>query len=269
MHSHGTRHDERVEEAARLLAEHRLQGRPFDGFPERLAPTDEPHAYEIQARVHRHLAAAGRGPLGGYKIGCTTAVMQAYLGIAHSAAGGMLASTVFHGDVDLGFADYVRPGVECELAVRIGRDLPATEAPFDRAGIREAVAAVMAAIEIVDDRYVDYPGLDAHTLIADDFFGAGCVLAEERRDWRDIDLGAVSGRMEINGIVIGEGHGRDILGDPLEALQWLANMARRERGLRAGDVVSLGSLVSTEWIAAGDVVVVDCPGLGRVSATFR
>jgi 2-keto-4-pentenoate hydratase len=44
-------------------------------------------------------------------------------------------------------------------------------------------------------------------------------------------------------------------------------MARRERGLRAGDVVSLGSLVATQWVATGDVVV-DCPGLGRVTARF-
>jgi 2-keto-4-pentenoate hydratase len=195
--------------------------------------------------------------------------MQAYLGIAHPSAGGVLASTVFDGDADLAFADYVRPGVECELAVRLGEDIPCTEAPFHRPRIAQAIDAVMAAIEVVDDRYVDYPGLDAYTLIADDFFGAGCVLGEERRDWRRIDLGNVSGQMEINGRTVGEGRGRDILGDPLEALQWLANsMARRDRSLRAGDLVSLGSLVATQWVADGDVVVVDCPELGRVSARF-
>lgn len=269
MPSDRQHHEGRVEEAARLLADHRLNTRAFDRFPEPLAPADEAHAYEIQESVHRHLATAGRGPLGGYKIGCTTAVMQAYLGIPHPSGGGVLAATVFHGDADLAFADYVRPGVECELAVRLGEDLPGTEAPFHRSRIAAAIDAVMAAIEIVDDRYVDYPGLDAYTLIADDFFGAGSVLGEERRDWRQIDLGNVSGRMEINGVAVGEGHGRDILGDPLEALHWLADsMARRDRDLRAGDFVSLGSLVATQWVAEGDVVVVDCPELGRVTATF-
>jgi 2-keto-4-pentenoate hydratase len=219
--------------------------------------------------VHRHLAAAGRGEQAGHKIGCTTPVMQAFLGIPHPCAGGVLASTVWHGDTEVPFASYVRPGVECELAVRLGEDLPHTEAPFDRARIRRAVAAVMASIELVDDRYVDYPSLDAYTLIADDFFGAGCVLGEERRDWRDIDLGAVLGRMTINGVAVGEGHGRDILGDPMAALQWLDDdMARRDRGLRAGSFVSLGSVVATQWVAEGDRVVVEYPELGRVAVTF-
>ena len=52
-----------------------------------------------------------------------------------------------------------------------------------------AVGAVMAAIEIVDDRYVDWRALDAPTLTADDFFGAGCVLGRDDVAWRDLDLG--------------------------------------------------------------------------------
>jgi len=39
-----------------------------------------------------------------------------------------------------------------------------------------AAAASMAAIEVVQDRYVDYPTLDTPTLIADDFFHHACVL---------------------------------------------------------------------------------------------
>ena len=258
-----------VEEAALLLADHRLRQRAFVRFPEHLAPVDARQAYAIQESLHRHLAAAGRGERVGYKVGCTTPVMQAYLGISHPSAGGILAPTVCRGDTDLRFAEYVRPGVECELAVRLGEDLPWTEAPFGRARIRRAVEAVMLAIEVVDDRYADYPSLSAYTLIADDFFGAGCVLGREQRDWRRIELGDLPGRLEINGRVVGEGHGRDILGDPLNAPEWLADeLALREGALRAGDIVSLGSLVATHWVARGDVVVADCPGLGRVTATF-
>ena len=41
-----------------------------------------------------------------------------------------------------------------------------------------AVEAYMPAIEIVDERYADWPRTEAATLIADDFFAAGCVLGE-------------------------------------------------------------------------------------------
>ena len=104
----------------------------------------------------------------------------------------------------------------------------------------EAVGAVMAAIEIVDDRYVDWRALDAPTLTADDFFGAGCVLGRDDVAWRDLDLGLVSAMMAVNGREIGSGVGADILGDPLEALVWLANGPARATGLPAGSIVMLG-----------------------------
>ena len=49
-----------------------------------------------------------------------------------------------------------------------------------------AVASCMAGMEIVDDRYVDYKSLDTPTLIADDFFDAGCVLGSAVSDWRGV-----------------------------------------------------------------------------------
>ena len=50
--------------------------------------------YEIQAALHRSRQALGHGPYAGFKIGCTTAVMQAYLGIPEPCAGGILAANL-------------------------------------------------------------------------------------------------------------------------------------------------------------------------------
>ena len=67
----------------------------------------------------------------------------------------------------------------------------------------------------------------------------------------------------------GEGRGSDILGDPLNALAWIAtNLAGREGRLRAGMFVMLGSLVTTRWVAAGDDVRIEVDGLGEARATF-
>ena len=76
----------------------------------------------------------------------------------------------------------------------------------------------------------DYRSLDTPTLIADDFFNAGCVLGDPVESWRELDLAAVQGRMTINGGEVGRGRGGDILGHPLKALAWLANaLAARGR----------------------------------------
>ena len=52
-----------------------------------------------------------------------------------------------------------------------------------RDSVAPSVAACMAAIELVDDRYADYRSLGTPTLIADDFFHVGCVLAPEVTEW--------------------------------------------------------------------------------------
>ena len=128
---------------------------------ERLASTvvdgvgDEADGYHLQWRLHGWLRAQGWGRHIGWKIGATTAVMQELLGIDHACAGGVLAGRAFAGSAELRFADLIKPGIECEIAVRLGAGIPASAAPFDAAGIRPYVATAMAAMELVDDRYDD------------------------------------------------------------------------------------------------------------------
>ena len=57
--------------------------------------------------------------------------------------------------------------------------LPPAAAPYDRGAVAAAVGACMTSIEVVDDRYVDFRALDVFTLIADDFFHAGCVVGSD------------------------------------------------------------------------------------------
>jgi 2-oxo-3-hexenedioate decarboxylase/2-keto-4-pentenoate hydratase len=153
--------------------------------------------------------------------------------------------------------------------VRLGRDLAASEAPFTAEWVAEAVEAYLPAIEIVDDRYVDWQTLGAPTLVADDFFAAGCVLGKAVARSAAPDLLAVVGRALVNGDEVGQGTGADVLGHPHNALAWLANhLAAEGRSLRAGQIVLTGSLVKTVWLNAGDKVVMELAGLGKVSAAF-
>jgi 2-oxo-3-hexenedioate decarboxylase/2-keto-4-pentenoate hydratase len=258
-----------IEAAAGLLAGARLSGARFAGLPDGLRPGGEAEAYAIQDALHVRLDAAGGGPLVGYKIGCTTAVMQRFLGIDNPCAGGVQAPGVQRRAGDFRHADFLRVGVECEIAVALARDLPEAGVPYDRHEAGDAVGACMAAIEVVDDRYQDYRAIDPLTLVADDFFHAGCVLGDPVEDWRRLDLPAARGRMTINGAEVGSGMGGDVLGHPIAALAWLANLrAAHGRPLRAGTFVLLGSVVETRWLEQGDRVEIAIEGLGGVSATF-
>ena len=260
---------DRHRRAATILRDQRLARTPIDLLPADCRPRDELDGYLVQEALHGLLAGAGLGPVAGHKIGCTTPVMQAYLGIRNPCAGGVLAATVHDGEARVCHADYVRVGAECEIAVRLGADLGPSGAPFDRARVVPAVAAVLAAMEIVDDRYRDYRALDVPTLIADDFFNAGCVLGPPVTRWRDLDLPALTGVTRLNGLEVGRGEGRAVMGHPFDALAWLANLrARLGLGLRAGEFVLLGSIVEVRWVKPGDAVAVAIEGVGEVRAVF-
>ncbi len=267
-----------IEEAARRLARARAERAPLVDLPEACRPRDEAEAYAIQARLHALQEAAGLGARVGWKIGCTTPVMQSYMGIDHPCAGGLFAGTLAQeGAQESGrydFDGFCRVGVECEIVVRLGADLPSAGAPYTREAVAGAVAACMAGIEVVDDRFRDFRKVDVWTMAAGDFFNAGCVLGAPLAEFPALELDRLTGRMTVNGAEAGQGQGRDILGHPLEALVWLANLKAREGGspgvgLAAGEIVMLGSVVETKWLARGAEVAVEIENLGTARAVFE
>lgn len=263
--------DDRVAATARAVADARLARARWHGLPADLEPADEADAYRVQAALHDELAARGEGGCAGHKIGCTTPVMQEFLGIRNPCAGRVLEREV-HGDgATVAIRGACRLGVECEVAVRLGADLPARPggAPYARDEVAAAVAECMAAIEVVEDRYADYGALSTPTLIADDFFSAGVVLGAPAPGFDPRALDAARARMLIDGVEVGAGTGADVLGHPLEALAWLASSASaRGLALRAGEFVMLGSLVATNWVEAGQEVVIENEPLGAVTVSF-
>ena len=230
-----------------------------------LLPESIDEAYEVQAAYQGALA-KDFGAVAGYKIAYTTAALQQSSGISEPVAGVILARNVRHSPAELKSADFLQPGIECEVGVRLGRDLPASGAPYDRDGVSDAVDAVMTAFEVVDNRRTQ--GQDTQTqlltTIASNILNAGVVLGEPVADWRGIHLAGCRGYMKINGELVGEGMGSDVMGHPLEPLAWLANaLAAHGQELKAGMIVITGSIVSPKWLSPGDSALIEIEGLGQ------
>ncbi len=258
-----TTESDRVAGAARQFYDHQIARRRC-ALPEALRPRDLAEGYAVQDRLHALYAEGGFGALAGWKIALTTRVMQELVGVDHPCEGAIFSTGVRRGRATVPARDHVRIGGEAEIAVRLGRDLPAAGAPYDRDAVAGAVAACMAAVEIVDDGDVDYDRFDAPFLVAANGFNRGCVLGPEVTGWRRLDLAALRGRMTVGDELVGEGSGADVLGHPLEALAWLANsLVGRGRMLRAGEVVLTGSVVATRWLDPGETLTVVIEGLGE------
>ena len=98
------------------------------------------------------------------------------MGIDHPCGGLIFASRIHRAPATIRKADYVNVRVECELAVRLGRDLPKEPQPYTRESVRGAIAQVMAAFELIEDRHADYKTSKALSLIADNAWNGGIVI---------------------------------------------------------------------------------------------
>ena len=259
-----------VTKAASLIGEARLAHQPMDSLPLDCRPQSEADGYLIQAALHDWFCDAGLGARAGFKIGCTTSVMQSLLGIDSPAYGGVMAANMHVDRPHFRLSHFQRLGVECEVAVRMSADLTPDGAPYDRPDVAEAVADCMVAMEIVDNRYGADFASDVPRLIADDFFHAACVLGSPIGDWRGIDFAAATCTTIIDGGEAASGVGADVMGHPFEALAWLANkLAAQGRTLSAGEIVLTGSVPAVQWIEDRQAeAIVSVAGLGDVAATF-
>ncbi|NQW01159.1 MAG: fumarylacetoacetate hydrolase family protein [Rhodospirillales bacterium] len=256
-----------LEKAATYFAAMRRSGIAAAPAPVAMRPPDIAAGYDLQAAAGA-LLSGEKGAVCGFKIGCTTAVMQEFLNIDHPCAGLLYEKEVHPASVTLRLADFVQVGVECEIALRLASDLAPQATPFTRQSVAGAVGAVMAAAEIVDNRYQDYHAFGIPALIADDFFSAGAVIGPGCNP-ADVDLEKAVGITRIDGQQVGSGLGAAVMGHPLNALAWLANQkAERSEGLKAGDLIMTGSVVATQWIDGPCVVSCTVLPLGAVQISF-
>jgi 2-keto-4-pentenoate hydratase len=249
--------------AARALQRKRLDRELLTKLPDAIAPRSEAEGAAVQAALAGMVGAA---PPGGFKIGATGRRMQQYLGIAAPVAGFMRAQDIHHGHADLRFADFIKPGVECEVAVRLANDLPPGPCSMQQA--LAAVGDFFAGIEIVENRYGDLRDLGTVTLLADQMYHCAAVIADRHDiDWRGLNIGALRGRISLDDGTADEGVTSDLLGHPLNGLAWLANSAEATAfgGLKAGQVIMLGSVTPPIWLTGPASVTVSFEGLPPVT----
>ncbi len=252
--------------AAEALHQTRLRRGMVGRLPAEFAPETEAEGIAVQRRL---AAMQGVDAPPGFKIGATGSRMQQYLGLSGPAAGFMVTSGLHASPARLRFADYVRPGLECELAVRLARDLPA--GPCSQEQAAAAVGELMAGIELVDNRYGAMETLHMPTMLADQVFHGAAVLgAPAPSGWRNWDLAAIEGQILVDGHERDKGVGGELLGHPLRGLAWLAAspLAAAFGGLKAGQVVMLGSVCPPVWLDGPASARVEFAGLAPVELTL-
>ena len=255
-----------IDAAARVcldMLRTRIRYHPLDASV-RSAPLDD--AYRVQNALHRLMTESGRGQIVGWKIAVTSKAMQQMTGVDRPVAGAIFSSVVLATGARVDLAAYHHLGVEFEVAVRLGADLPASDGPWTRASVAGKVASCVPAFELVEDGDADYKNLDAFTLVAQNTWNGGVVLGAPVTSWQNADLETAVTRCWINDASAGQGKAGDALGHPFEAVAWLANLLNSQGRMLGRDmIVMTGSSITTKFPSPGDRVRFAVEGLGEVT----
>lgn len=243
-----------------------LRQEPIQRMTQTYGDFSKEDAYEIQKIFVQKQIASGQSPAG-KKIGLTSKAMRELVHIDEPDYGSIFYERCFGNGSELDTGSFIIPRVEAELLFKLKQDLPGpVVTPQDVVAATEYVAA---AFEIIDNRY-NIEEQEIVDSIADNAAFGACVIGDIPGKVDELDLRALGLVMEKNNKQICTGSGAAVMGDPLNAIVWLAEkMAQLGDPLRAGDLVLSGSIIAAVDVARGDCLRGYFGPLGEVSVSFR
>ena len=166
-----------------------------------------------------------------------------------------------------GFGELDR-GVEAEIAVRMGRDLPGRPGGYSRAEVVAAIASAHPAIELLQSRFVDVEAVPKLSALADSLSHWGLVVGAAIPGWAAVDLAGEGVAVLADGVAVKRGLGNPA-GDMIRLVVWLANEgALWAGGLRAGQYVTTGSWTGKDYVGAGARVRMAFDHCGEVEVVY-
>jgi 2-keto-4-pentenoate hydratase len=265
-----------VAQAAERLTLAARTGVPTAPVRDVLGRTDVALAYQVQNALTAARKAAGARVVG-RKVGLTSTAVQRQLGVDQPDFGVLFDDMLVPSGAEVDSGRLIAPKAEAEIAFVLSADMDGfaagltPDAPVsaaDRAAAAAAVDYAVAALEIVDSRVAGWDITITDT-VADNASSALYVLGDKRVPLGEFAPAEVIMNLEKNGAPASSGNGAACLGDPLNALTWLARTAASLGApLRAGDVVLSGALGAMVTAEPGTEITAELSTLGRVSVTF-
>ena len=251
-----------IEEAALALREAEINRIPCSPVRQLIGYHNIEAAYKVQ-EINVDWALQNGKSLCGSKIGLTSAAVQKQLGVDQPDFGVLYSHTQIENNSAISHTELMQPKAEAEIAfvLKNGFDQPVT----DIQQIIDATDYICASIEVVGSRVANWDIRITDT-VADNASASHFVLGNEKIKLAHFDFIQCEMKLLKNGELVSQGNGAACMGNPLNAVMWLAN-TRLQLGnpLKAGEIILSGALGPMAPAVSGDVFTAEIGGLGSVS----
>lgn len=186
----------------------------------------------------------------GWKAGLGTRAWRERFGLSAPLIGFLLDTSRSQPDADVAVGTWVSPYGEAEIAMRIGEDIPGDVTPEQALA---AVDAIAPAIELVD---LDPLPTDPAEVLAGNIFHRRWITGTFDTARAGGDVSGLAAQVTIMGSALAVDTDLEAATGPAgEVLAEVARIAARHgRGLRAGDIVILGSIAAPTAISPGGTI---------------
>ena len=256
---------DRIAEMAKIIVQARTDLVQIPPLRETHGLATVEDAYAVQAAAFDHWCAQGRRCIG-RKIGLTSKVVQAQLGIDQPDFGTLWGDYALTEGQVVDMRRFMQPKIELEVAFVMKRGVDDPQVPMQV--LMHSIAYAVPAVEIVDTAIRDW-NIRLVDTVADNASGGGIVLGLGAKALGDVDLRLAGGILSSDGVVRSSGIGADCMGHPLNAVLWLARkMASVGKPLAEGDLVMSGAFGAMVPVTAGKVYFGEIAGFAPIQVAF-
>lgn len=224
--------------------------------------------YRIQLAIAARKRARGDRVVG-KKIGLTSRANQEVFGVHEPVCGQLMGRGVYMEGTPVDTAALIQPIIECEITFVMGRRIegPGVSVPQ----VLRSTEGIMPSLELGDSRMRNWIGrAKVQDILADSCGTAGIIVGGELHSVRNFDMRYTGMVVEKDGDVIATGAAGAVMGNPAQAVAWLANkLAEFELAIEEGDMVLAGALTGAVRMAPGEAIRATFGGgLGAVGVRF-
>lgn len=256
----------KLEELASMLLKAEKECKPLEEPITKLkSDLNLDEAYKIQLMIRDEMLKCGYKVVG-KKIGFTSKGMQNLLGITQPDYGHLFDNMIIPQGTPCDTAGLISPKVEGEIAFILKKDL--TGPGVTVSDVHQATEGVMASIEIVDSRIMNW-NIKFEDSVADNASSSRFILGSKIMSLKELDLRSLGMFIEKNGELMNSGAGVEVLGNPAYSVAWLANkLSEFGIGLKAGEIILSGAITAATSVEKGDIISVSFDKLGELQVKF-